>query len=125
MATVTLANLWLNSAANPSDGRAFLLRALSEMPEVTGDVRRYANGRLRLITRAGESMSLQVTVRTFDGDGLDDLRARAGTRQCLRDQYGRKLYGVFLKPTLAEVGGPNRPVDVSFTFVEVTVSEAV
>jgi hypothetical protein len=116
--------LWLNDPTTPSAGLGLQITGLSAQPQQAGAVRRYAGGRLRSIAVAGTQRQLQVTAEAVSRSVVRQIENWQGKLLCLRDPMGRKFYGVYLAPQITEAtymdGG-----DVSFTFIEVSYTEAV
>lgn len=125
MASVSLRGVYLAPVAAPSD----LLRLnasveLSEVRSLPGGFRRGANGRTRLIRRAGSDRQLQVSVRRADRATRERIKDWSGLLLLLRDGRGRKVYGSYLDPKFSE--RPGLPVtDITLTFVELSFDEAV
>lgn len=124
MASVTLTRLWLHDAADLSDFITVRTAELGEVPAVHGEVRRYANGNLRAVRRAGTARQVRVRLRPSVRSDVDQIAAWTGRRLMLRDSRGRKLWGVYWDPQVTEVPGVDR-ADVSFTFEQVTYNESV
>lgn len=125
MASVTLTDLWLHSAADHSDFVRLAQNAEAEVYDQPVEVRRYANGRLRSVTRPGTQQTLTFTLPLVSRSDYDELLSRVGSLQLLRDQRGRILWGI-----IGEVDGDedifaDRVQSVSFTFRQVTHSEVV
>lgn len=126
MATVTLASVWFNVASDPTDSLTLpTMSSLSVTSSKEGEARRLANGRVRLITRSGGTRrSIAVSVAYATRAEIDWLEDHVGVLVCVRDDRGRKVYGVYYQVQtdehrgLAE-GGPSLSVD------EATHSEAV
>lgn len=128
MASVTLDDLWLHDAANLSSSIAGALTGEDESTSKPGEVRRYANGRLRSITGAGSSVELRLQMDLADRADVDVLRGwvKTGTKLLLREPKGRLLWGVVFALDVTEVAGASDDfADASFTFRQVTVDEAV
>lgn len=125
MASVSLETLWVNNAADLSDSAALPLSALTWKPTRQGDVRTYAGGRRRLVTRVGSARSADIALEYVDRDLVNRLDAWTGALLCFRDPMGRKFYGVFLDPSFEEQDDGSDHANVSFTVYEVTHSEEV
>lgn len=125
MATVTLTSLWLHTASDLSDYLLLGQNAETEVYAQPTEVRRYAGGRLRAVTRTGAGRTLQITLPGVEPATYESLKERVGVEQMLRDQRGRKLWGVIGEVTADEELGHARLESISFTFLEVTDSEEV
>ena len=124
MASVALTDLWLHDASDLSDSVTLWLADEKASVSQAGAVRRYANGRLRAVTRVGQRESVQVTVHLSDRTQLDQLRDWCGSLLMLRDKRGRKLWGSYFDLDVTELV-PSTFVSVAFTFHQTTYSEAV
>lgn len=125
MATVTLTTLWLNDADDLTDMASFrFLSKLSATPQTPGEVRVYGNGRLRAINRAGGQKQLAATLPACDRDQITWIEDHAGRLLLVRDDRGRRFWGIYYSPTIDE-HAYNTDADVSLTLVEVSHDEAV
>jgi hypothetical protein len=123
MASVQFGVLWLAPAADLASGRPFRLHEMQPAPEVPGQFRRYANGRVRLVRQAGRLHGQSFVLRHLDLESVRLVESWTGSLLLVRDPQGRKFYGSFLNPQIAP-----RPVgtsDMTLTFTEVSFSEAV
>lgn len=126
MATITLDTLWLNAANDLSDAMSFpAMSALSSGPTTGGEVRMYANGRTRLITRAGTPRTTRARLPLCTREQVLWLEAHAGQVVLVRDAQGRKFYGVFFSPVFEEYGAVYDGASVEITLTEVSYDEAV
>lgn len=125
MSTVTLTGVWLSLAADPSEYRAFpYVTALQPSTAVQGVVRLLANGRERVVRRAGRSTPMTLTFETTQAD-VSWLEDHVGETVCVRDDMGRKFFGAFFEVLVQEdTVDRDRPV-VSLTIRSVSFSEAV
>jgi hypothetical protein len=97
---------------------------LSEGYGVPGDFRRYAGGRMRLVTRVGSSTSVSVAITHADRTTREALAALAGQTILLRDGRGRAIYGSFLALDVQESQGLPY-CDLAFTLNEITTDVEV
>lgn len=119
MAGITLDRLYLHRADDLATYLAFYTSGRGDQRSLDGEVRAYANGRNRIITRAGTARSLPVTVRQATDADLDTLEEWRGELLMLRDHRGRLVYGTYF--TLAVADYKDRSgYDVSLEFVEST-----
>lgn len=128
MASVTLEDLFLHEADDNSIFITAVLTGEHERTSKPGEVRRYAGGRLRSVTRAGSSQTLDVELRLADRADVDQLRAwvETGTQLMYREPLGRKLWGAVFGLDVKELPGVGGDVaDVSFTFEQTSFTEAV
>lgn len=125
MATVTLGTVWLNLAADPTVYLSLpTMSSLSITTGQDGEVRRMANGRLRLIRRAGQARSASVDIDGATRTEVDWLEEHVGDLLCVRDDRGRKFFGVYMSVDADEIRA-NDYANVSLALTEVTHSEAV
>lgn len=124
MASVALRDLWLHNANDLSDSITLWLADESALVYVLGEVRRYANGRRRTVTRVGQSESVRVTVHISDRTQYDQLKDWCGSLLMLRDKRGRKLWGSYFDLDVTELV-PSTFLAVAFTFEAATYDEAV
>lgn len=129
-AGVDLCAVFLNTAGNPSDFRAFehVGDALNPTTTVRAEVRQLANRR-RLIRRGtitGDiaAESYVITLPRCTSADVVWLRAHVGILLCVRDHKGSKFYGAYLDvPREIQTGFPDR-TGVKITVDEVTYSES-
>lgn len=126
MASITLDTLFLHDATDLSAYVAFDadLVSLSERASHSGEVRTYAGGRQRLITRPGEPRTINVKFEYVSPSEQQALRDWIGVLLLLRDPRGRKVYGVFHEMDVSE-RNPIDYTDINFAFQQVTASEEV
>lgn len=123
MASVQLDRCLLQLASAPSDAVAFFSSGRADARTTPGDVRRYANGRLRVVTQAGSVTTLDVTARRITAADLAKIDSWRGKVVLFRDVLGRKLYSVYLQVQVSDYtdrGG----YDAAFKLTEVSYSEA-
>lgn len=95
MSTVSLEGVWLNLAADPSDYRQFtIVSALSPALSIYATPRVLANGRERVVRRAGTSQTFTVTFTATQAD-VTWLKDHAGETVCVRDDIGTKMFGFY------------------------------
>lgn len=124
MASVTLDELWLNLVSDPSQSLVIVRASSSTSPQqVLGQVRTYANGRQRVVNRAGRPGQTTVQARTTDLALIDKLMSWAGQPVWVRDERGRRHTGVYFEvPQTDDVSGW---VEYSLTIVHTTHDESV
>ena len=123
MATVTLRNLWINRADNPSEYLE-IEGTITEVQAVRGEVRVMANGRRRVVTRTGSRKEYAVSANRLTIDEVEILASWAGSVLWYRDPQGRKVSGTFFDLSVTPWNG-HQLASVSLTFSNVTASEAV
>lgn len=125
MASVNLDRVWLALASDPDTGLSFRSIGKTDSTSTPGDVRRYSNGRLRLIRRPGPAQTIGVTARLLTREQTELLQDLAGQVVLLRDNRGRKLYGVYLTVDVDDLKARAAGQDVTLQIQQVTYSEAV
>jgi hypothetical protein len=124
VADVTLSRLWLHRADDLETFLTFDAFTISPVTAKIGSVRTLAGGRRRAVSRPGISTVLAVAVVATDRDSRETLESWIGTPLLLRDARGRKVWGTYFS-TRAIERPPTHFVDVSFSFEELTIAEAV
>lgn len=132
MTAVTLTEIFLNDAANPSDFMAFAY-AGDEYTLTTsrggGVEGGYASGRVRGWSTAERRTTGAVTFHLTTPAQRAWLEAHLGTTVCLRDHHGYKAFGQYreLPTSLSTFPTDFAAADntVSVSFQSVTWSEAV
>lgn len=124
MATPTLTAVWLTSAADLTSSIQVQTKSIVESPEVKGDVRVYAGGRLRAVTLAGKPRTIALNLTLVPRATIDQLDAWAGTELLLRDPFGLRRWGVYFTFQRTQHPYPDLS-DITLTFNEVTHDEAV
>lgn len=123
MASISLSGVWLAQESDLATtielDRAITVDASAYKQ---GEFRRYAGGRTRLVTRTGDSQSVNVTAQYVTKANRATLDSWAGSLMLYRDGRGRLFFGSFLGLATSEVPGYQDLCNVSFTFDEVTHS---
>ena len=113
MASVTLDQAWFHDADDFAVSVTADLTSASEQADRVGEVRRYAGGRLRVITGPARPGTLDVALEQCDRDVVDQLRAWVGRRLLYRDPRGRVEFVTFLSITVAELPVSDDVADVA------------
>lgn len=103
---------------------------------IEGEFRNYANGVTRLILGATNTRILTFVLRAVDQNGLNDLlgpdriSGMLGKTVCLRDSYGKKVFGSFLTATVTDIPHSSSATnatlaDIMVTFQMINYDEAV
>lgn len=118
---VDLDRIWIHDAVDPT---SFVV-AYSDRPDDTrdhaGDVRVYANGRLRTITRAVRRQTISITLVDVTTEEVDLLDSWMGALTMYRDPRGRLLFGSYFSLDVTEYKDGSG-FSASFTIAEVTHS---
>lgn len=119
-----LTECWLHNAADLTD--LVSLRFLDESETYATPVsqRRYAGGRLRMVSRPGRNTQIEIGCVKMTRADYIELKRRIGTLQLMRLPRGRKLYGFIADLQVTERRAYDA-LDTTFTFTEVTSIEAV
>lgn len=124
MAVLTLQQAWLSLAADPT--QVLLLKWTDVRrftPDLPTDVRRYAGGRARAVTRSGRIRTVAIPARVLPAE-LDTLEIWRGATLLYRDGLGDRWWCVITAmPWQPTEDGRRR--DVSLTLTEVTYTEGV
>lgn len=124
MATVTLDRCWLSIAAAPSVSTSFFTTGRGDSRTTIGSVRVYANGRKRVVARAGSASTLTVTARNLTSAQVMLIDSWRGQIVLFRDLWGRRLFCSFFTVTVTDYQD-RQGQDVALTLSEVDVVEAV
>ncbi len=125
MASVELDTLWLNDMADLSDYQSFpMMSALTIKPVVVGGVRGYANGRRRAITQPGRFVTASGSLPACTREQMDWLEEHTGRPVLVRDDRGRKFYGIYLEADFDEHAYDDE-ADAALTIAEISHSEEV
>lgn len=87
---------------------------------VSGEVRQYASGRLRAVTRAARPGTFPLTFRTRDRTIITTLQSWCGRTVLLRDPRGRHEWCVFF--TVDETDSAPNWTEVTLSLTRVTTS---
>jgi len=99
-------------------------RDRAEAYSVPGETRTYAGGRRRSITQAGELGSYAFTMLLVPRATVETLRTWQGQTVQVRDNKGRRFFGVFYGVTAAEIIS-RATWNVAITLSVVTNAEGV
>jgi hypothetical protein len=105
MATVTLAKVFVNLLETGEYITAFST-GRSRAYGIPGEVRSYAGGRQRAVTRAGTSTTFAVTLRDLTLAQVTTLEEWAGHAVLVRDHRGQSFTGVYFGVAVDEDYGP-------------------
>lgn len=125
MAQVTLDDVWFHLPDQPSSFVRATLTSEREITTRSTQVRNYAAGRRRAITRPGTSRTLFLGLDLAERVDIVQLQAWEGAVVMLRDPRGRKLWGIYDGLTVDELSGQEQVANVTLVFVEVTWDEAI
>jgi len=134
-ATCTLVRAWLMDPTDPTHpivagttgagtGGAGGLVARNNDTAKDGEFRNYAN-RVRVVTRSVTNRQYGLSLRALTLTQVKMVEGWAGRILLFRDVYGRRRWGSFLATSRFDYVGKSGLCDISFTFTEVTYSDAV
>lgn len=95
MATVTLTRVYLHVADDLVDSEAFYSSQPGDTRTLTGEVRPYAAGRLRIITRTLRRQTIPLTLIDVSDVQLAWLDEHMGHEMVYRDPRARLLGGAY------------------------------
>jgi hypothetical protein len=126
MASIAFEGCFLAPVSDLSD-TTYLAAALGVAGQNSkrGEIRMYAGGRTRLVTRPGTVESVNVTVKNTTQANRAAIEALVGELILYRDGRGRKIYGAIFNVSATELTGSQELCDLSFTVTSVTHSEEV
>lgn len=125
MASVTLTYDYLHDVGDLTDFHSFTAPTLGEQPSDGSRFELMASGRVRAIFTTGKIRTYQISWIYVDRDVVAWLRTKERQLMLWRDTTGRAVYGMFLTPSISEVGQGLNQCHVGLTFVEVTYNPAV
>lgn len=125
MAVLVLSKLWVNRLDTGEAVSAYS-QDRAEAHTSDGEVRGYAGGRQRSITREGEAGQFTFTLRRVPLADVETLRTWKGLTVQVRDNRGRKFFGVYFGVPIVKEYRDNLDLyDVTIELRTVTVSEGV
>ena len=120
MAAVTLTDLWIHLASNPSVYvKSFGFMGEDEVDEIGGEVRQYANGVDRIVSTSLKRRELAITLPAVERPDLERLRTFKGKTLFIRDPRSRLEWGTFFALQIPERKAALLP-HVSFNFQVLT-----
>lgn len=123
MASVTLTDAWFHLADDPAQFVVMVLTGESDMTRRPTEVRRYAGGRVRAVTRRGRTKRLNLNFELAERADLEQLEEWIGEVVMFRDPLGRLVFGVYGAVEGGEIPGTDGTVlKVNLTLDEVTYS---
>jgi hypothetical protein len=122
MATLVLNRVWVNLMSSGQGVSG--VSARGEAYQVPTEVRTYAGGRRRAITMVGEVGSYKVQLLLISRATVDTLRAWQGQLVQVRDNKGRRFFGVYPSVEVVEIVSRST-WHASFELTVVTTTEGV
>lgn len=126
MASVTLTDAWVSLASDLTQSVVMELTGENDQTRRPVETRRYAGGRVRVISRPGVKKELGLNFELADRSQFHTLEDWIGQTVLYRDPVGRRLWGVYGQVSGAEIPGADSDVvNVNLTLLEITFDEAV
>lgn len=125
MTTLTLAKCWINLATTGEAVSAQREDDSADTRTVAGRIGTYSGGRQRAITQEGIGGTWQVSLRQVPYADTEKLRSWMGQTVLVRDNRGRKEYGVILEVPRSGWKEQLDTYDVALTLQLVTYDENV
>lgn len=117
--------LIINDASDASDNQIFTIQSsVTRTVAQVGEVRRYAGGRYRPISRIGKQKSYTADLPSQGPVQVAWLEAHVGRVMCVRDWTGLKLFAIYFEVASSGVRGTYN-CDVTLTLQGVTYTESV
>ena len=120
MPSLTLDRVWLHDTDNLANYLTFFSADRGDQRARTVDVRTYAGGRNRAVTRVSRRQQLAVRAVNISAATLEQLDDWTGHLLMFRDKPGRLVFGVYA--ALDVTDWKDGAYDAAFSFVEVTHS---
>jgi hypothetical protein len=96
VATLTLNAIWINLATTGASVSGYRNDGDADTAEMTGRVATYAGGRQRGVTSEGVAQTWPFTLRGVTTANTLTLRSWLGQTVLVRDNRGRKMWGVLM-----------------------------
>lgn len=125
MATLVLTKCFVTLVATGQSVSAQSAPGRTDDYEVPGESRLYAGGRRRSITSLGVLATFSVTLLLVPDVSLATLRTWAGQTVQIRDNLGRRFFGVYRRAPASEVRGRPGRWHVAISLDVLTVAEGV
>lgn len=125
MATLNLTAIWINLMSSGAAVSAQSAQGRGEGYTTAGSVRSYAGGRQRSVMTVGEAGSYAFVLRLVPRSTVDTLRTWAGQAVQVRDNKGRRFFGVYYALAISEWVDSSTVWDLAITLSVVTANEAV
>lgn len=124
MVALQLDRLWINLLSTGDAVSARTAPGRKRTAEVDGEVRVYAGGRLRAITRLGDRGTFAFTLRLVSLATIETLEDWQGRAVQVRDHRGQRWFGVF-HAVLPTEHKPADLYDVAIELHTITYAEDV
>lgn len=95
MASVTLARIYLHTASDLADHEKFWSDQPAESLHQAGEIRTYAGGRRRIITRAVRTQTIGISLLDVSDDQKAWLELHMGDEMVYRDPQSRIFGGAY------------------------------
>ena len=126
MALVVLSKIWFHNGDNYADSIQIDASWLKEDSTGRGEVRWYANGRLRAFSRPGIKHNLAISISPCPRASKEWLESFIEKIVMYRYQSGRKYYGLYHSMDIVEAAiDANWVGRIAFKFLEIEKVEGV
>lgn len=117
-----LSRVWINLVDTGQGVSAYSSREKNLTRSMKGEVRQYANGRMRSVTSKGIRGSFQFTLEDMSLANINVLEGWLSQTVVLRDTRGRRFFGVIFEISVSDRRNVNYYV-VNLTLNEVSYTE--
>ena len=125
MTTLTLTDSIIAPISDLSDTLILGQYQESATDGARNDVRTYAGGRRRIISRPGDTRTVSVAYRYISRANYLSLLDLVGLPVLFRDQRQRQVFGLLSDVSGTEEGSQDLVADAQLTIAEITYSEVV
>lgn len=123
MVMLTLTKTWINKFTTGAAVTGYRSGDDTDMQEMTGRIAAYAGGRQRAVTSEGVAGAWSFMLRQVSVTDTEILRTWLGQTVLVRDNRGRRMYGVLLAAPRTPWKEALDTYDVEVTVRQVTVAE--
>lgn len=122
MASVELLYTWVNLLSTGESVKGYTALGRSHQRSADGETRRMAGGRFRAIGTLGVRRTQTFAIRDLSYTDVETLEAWVGQTVLIRDNRGRRMFGVYWSVPTTDRKDPNY-YDVALDVTEVTYQE--
>lgn len=122
MASVTLNKTWVNLLSTGQSVKGYTAQGRSHQRAAEGETRRMAGGRFRAVGTLGVRRTQDFAIRDLSYDDVLQLEEWIGQTVIVRDNRGRRMFGVYWSVPTVDRKDPNY-YDVNLTVTEVSYEE--
>ncbi|MET8908392.1 hypothetical protein [Micromonospora sp. NPDC004551] len=125
MAILNLTQVWINRLDTGEAVSAYSAPGRDRSQSKQGEVRTYAGGRQRAITKAGARGAFDFTLRRVTLAQVELLESWIGIPVQVRDHRGQRFFGVFFEVPAVEHQDDRNRYDVPLALRTITAAEGV